>query len=440
MKTVVLFITIVAVSFHLSIAQIDIQGKVKEKAKQRAESRTDRAIDNVFDRTEEEIDETLKKKPKNNDQNTSDENSDEVEEKNEPKTAASQNVKDIEPSLKTYSNFDFVPGSKVLFFDDFSTGSIGDFPSMWNSNASGEIIRTNIHTGNWFMMNTDGFFYLNEGLQVGENFTIEFDVFLSLDELHGCQFNITLFEPSDEGLFPGMFVPGKHGIEINLGSIDLKTDIISQGHDFRTYNSIENIQGMNGSYTKQEGFIHINKPTKISIWVQKTRLRLYVNNTKVFDLQRAFPNGAKVGQIRFGTWDVCKANITNFRVADAGEDNRSKLLTEGKIVSYGIYFDSGKDIVKPESYGSIKEIATILKDNPNVKIMIVGHTDSDGNANSNLDLSKRRAANVKKVLISEFGIAADRIETDGKGQNEPVAPNTSLENKAKNRRVEFIKL
>jgi len=119
---------------------------------------------------------------------------------------------------------------------------------------------------------------------------------------------------------------------------------------------------------------------------------------------------------------------------------RSKLLTEGKIISYGINFDSGKDVIKPESYGAIKAIADVLNENPDVRVQVVGHTDSDGNADSNLDLSKRRAAAVKDSLTKNFGIAATRIETDGKGQTEPLAPNNTTEGKAKNRRVEFVKI
>jgi outer membrane protein OmpA-like peptidoglycan-associated protein len=70
----------------------------------------------------------------------------------------------------------------------------------------------------------------------------------------------------------------------------------------------------------------------------------------------------------------------------------------------------------------------------------VGHTDSDGDDAKNLDLSKRRAANVKNSLAKDFAIDASRIQTDGKGETEGVAPNTTSEGKAKNRRVEFIKL
>jgi outer membrane protein OmpA-like peptidoglycan-associated protein len=97
-------------------------------------------------------------------------------------------------------------------------------------------------------------------------------------------------------------------------------------------------------------------------------------------------------------------------------------------------------VVKPESAGTIKQIADVLKENPAVSIKIIGHTDSDGDDASNLDLSKRRSAAVKAALVNEFGIDATRIETDGKGEKEPVAPNDSAVNKAKNRRVEFIKL
>jgi outer membrane protein OmpA-like peptidoglycan-associated protein len=88
----------------------------------------------------------------------------------------------------------------------------------------------------------------------------------------------------------------------------------------------------------------------------------------------------------------------------------------------------------------MKEIATVLKENPTVKIKIIGHTDSDGDATKNLDLSKRRSISVKNALSTEYGIEAARIETDGKGATEPVAPNTTSEGKAKNRRVELIKL
>jgi len=88
----------------------------------------------------------------------------------------------------------------------------------------------------------------------------------------------------------------------------------------------------------------------------------------------------------------------------------------------------------------MKEIATVLTDNPTVNVKIVGHTDSDGEDAKNLDLSKRRAIAVKNAFSTQYGIDALRIQTDGKGETEPLAPNNTSDGKARNRRVELIKL
>lgn len=136
----------------------------------------------------------------------------------------------------------------------------------------------------------------------------------------------------------------------------------------------------------------------------------------------------------------CSSYITNVKITTASPDTRNKLLTEGKLVTYGIYFDVNKDIVKPESYGTLNDIAKVLNEVPDVKVKIVGHTDSDGQDAANLDLSKRRAASVKNELVKSFNVNGDRLVTDGMGESQPVAPNDTPSNKALNRRVEFIKM
>ncbi|HNF29787.1 MAG TPA: OmpA family protein, partial [Chitinophagaceae bacterium] len=138
-------------------------------------------------------------------------------------------------------------------------------------------------------------------------------------------------------------------------------------------------------------------------------------------------------------WDG-SAFLANLRVAEGLPDTRNKLITEGKFVTNGILFEFQKAEVKPESYAVIKEIATVLKENPTIKIKITGHTSNDGDANANLTLSKQRAAAVQSVLTNEFGIDASRMQTDGKGGSEPVDTTNTPTGKANNRRVEFIKL
>jgi outer membrane protein OmpA-like peptidoglycan-associated protein len=109
------------------------------------------------------------------------------------------------------------------------------------------------------------------------------------------------------------------------------------------------------------------------------------------------------------------------------------------LVTRGILFDVNSDRIKGESYGTLKEIAGVLTETADVKIQIVGHTDSDGDDAANMDLSKRRAAAVKTTLAGEFHIDTGRMDTDGKGESQPVDKNDTPAGKANNRRVEFIK-
>ncbi|MOA52286.1 putative lipoprotein YiaD precursor [compost metagenome] len=88
----------------------------------------------------------------------------------------------------------------------------------------------------------------------------------------------------------------------------------------------------------------------------------------------------------------------------------------------------------------LKEIATVLQENPTVSVKIIGHTDSDGDGSANLLLSQKRAIAVKNSLINFYGINANRMLTDGKGESQPVQPNTTTAGKTQNRRVEFVKL
>lgn len=185
----------------------------------------------------------------------------------------------------------------------------------------------------------------------------------------------------------------------------------------------------------------VNSVNHVIIWVQNRRLRIYHKGAKVLDSPTNIYDGIKFNRFRFSGWNTeCKPYVSNLKITTASPDVRSKLLTEGKLVSYGIFFDVNKATVKPESHGALNDIAKTLSENPTVKVMIVGHTDSDGDAANNLDLSKRRADAVKRALVDNYGVSQEQLTTDGKGETVPVAPNSSAEGKAKNRRVEFVKI
>ena len=188
--------------------------------------------------------------------------------------------------------------------------------------------------------------------------------------------------------------------------------------------------------------VEAEKVNHVIVWVQNRRVRIYNKGAKVLDMPTNIYEGTKFKRLCFKLYRGASSGsyISNIKITTAAPDMRSKLLTEGKLVSYGIYFDVNKDVVKPESYGTLKEVATVMTENPDLRVKIAGHTDADGADASNLDLSKRRGAAVKNELVKTFGIDASRLESDGLGENQPVAPNDTPSNKALNRRVEFIKL
>jgi flagellar motor protein MotB len=110
----------------------------------------------------------------------------------------------------------------------------------------------------------------------------------------------------------------------------------------------------------------------------------------------------------------------------------------GHVAVYGIYFDTGKADVKPESELTLKEIAKLLIQSPNLQLYVVGHTDNVGTLNSNMELSKIRAEAVVKALISMHGIDSKRLQPVGVGPLAPVTSNKTEEGRAKNRRVELV--
>ena len=125
-------------------------------------------------------------------------------------------------------------------------------------------------------------------------------------------------------------------------------------------------------------------------------------------------------------------------VADASTMSQS-IKESGKVALYGIYFDTAKTDVKPESEASLKEIVKLLKDEPNLKLYVVGHTDNTGQFESNMKLSQERAIAVVNALVSKYNVNISRLKACGDGPTAPVATNDSDDGRALNRRVELVK-
>lgn len=115
------------------------------------------------------------------------------------------------------------------------------------------------------------------------------------------------------------------------------------------------------------------------------------------------------------------------------------IAATGRVALYGLYFDTDKADLKPESTPSLEEIGKLLKAEPNLKVYIVGHTDNVGGFDYNMSLSQRRAKSVVDRLVQGYGIPADRLKPAGAGMIAPVASNDDEAGRSKNRRVEIVK-
>lgn len=339
-------------------------------------------------------------------------------------------------SFKTYSKYDFIPGDKVIGFEDFSTGNIGDFPTGWNTDASAEIVTIEGKPGRWLWLTKRGVFTPEFPGPFPEDFTFEFDLLHGIP-INGANFTVSIAELSN--IDQPQYWSGatnQFTVELstaNTGTEDGITRFIGRKNASTDIQNVSDAPNLNDK----------NNPVHISIWRQKERVRVYVNEQKIWDIPKASAKDAQFNSIVFSVIyaeEVVKHFIGNLRLAVGAPDTRNKMLTQKKWVTHGILFDVNSDKIRPESYGTLKEMANVLKEYPDLKVKIIGHTDADGNDDSNLDLSKRRAAAVKATLAKEFNVDESRMETDGKGESEPMDKSDTPAGKANNRRVEFIKL
>lgn len=334
--------------------------------------------------------------------------------------------------FQAFSNFDFLPGDKVVALDDFTQDAVGDFPAKWNTNASGEIVTVAGKPGRWLKLAGTGFYVPEFVKALPDDFTLEFDV-LTPATFQGYPLNAVMTDLPSGAAANWSAAPNSVILRLQPGTGDAGTS--------------ETQVRQNGESAAQTAkplpqFTKVANPVHVSLWRQRQRLRVYVNEEKAWDLPRAFLATAKLNMLVFGLRvddPTGEYYIGNLRLAVGAPDTRNKIVTQGKWVSHGILFDVDSDRIKGESYGSLKEIAGVLTEAADLRVVIVGHTDSDGETAANLELSRRRAAAVKAALASEFKIDAARLDTDGKGEGEPVDKSDTPAGKANNRRVEFIK-
>jgi len=175
---------------------------------------------------------------------------------------------------------------------------------------------------------------------------------------------------------------------------------------------------------------------------------LHSDGDRSFTYTITRPSGEYWGQVGCGAGSAAKCDRIQHKivrvaameqsVAVSADQIRKSLSDTGKMVFYGIYFDTDKATLKAESDPTLAEMARFLRASPQTKVFIVGHTDMQGGIEHNLKLSRERAAAVAAALSGKHGIAKDRLAADGVGPLAPVATNDGEAGRAKNRRVEMV--
>lgn len=403
--------------------------RVKRKVEERIERKTDEAVEKGLDKVEDAAD-------GKGDERTQQAPGDTPKEDHAAGTAGGPgnagSPDQGDKTLNVYSKFDFVPGDRILFYDDFATDHTGDFPSKWNTNASGEVVEFGEDGEKYFQL-MGGALYLPilDG-PLPEEYTVEFDLKTTgLDEKISSTAYLDFI--LDEN---ATFQRGSKRIAASLSFCQF----ISNGLVLASYGGS---MGTINNTVEEDYRKAMAAGPRISVAVNRKRFRLWINERKMVDVPTFMPPGASYLKLALRGFDTdyrqMKVYIGNVKIAAGGIDLRNELISKGRWTTHGILFDVGSAKVRPESYGVLREIATVLKQNPDIRVRIIGHTDADGAEELNLKLSGERAAAVRGVLAKEFEIAEDRMEADGKGESQPVADNDTPEGKAKNRRVEFVK-
>ena len=394
--------------------------KVKEKAKDKVEQKilqkTDQVIEKAFDKTEEAV--------KGNGGNQT----------GVPQEAAPQQPVQQAPAVQevpaevatepqslemTYAKSDFVAGDEIFFEDNQANEQLGEFPSQWDVDyGNAEIVQM----GGDKVIMTQGYTAIMPLIGDGKNyfpesFTVEFDIY--------PQHCYSVETATDQ---------------FEIGFNDSRT-LVARFHTYRDegcflYTNWRKPNDDGGSSDSSDNNVYFsnNEWHHVAISFNKRACKIYVDGFRVLNI----PNMKQPTSMWI--WSNEKqAYFKNFRIAKGAVPLYDRMMSDGKFITYGITFDVGKSTIKPESMGEINRIVQLMNENPSLRFSVEGHTDSTGNATSNQTLSEQRAQAIVAKLV-EMGIAKDRLTAVGKGQNNPISDNSTDEGRAKNRRVEFVKM
>ena len=331
----------------------------------------------------------------------------------------------LRPGEGVWANYDFVPGDRPLFIEDFEDAFVGDVPRRIGF-VSGTMETVEWQSGQLLRFTSDSGFTLDLPEELPERFTIEFDLHMP-HFWHSFCFATGPLTNAEQPF--SCF----HGQARNYdGAFFNVSEMFETG-----------LRGGNGGTAVSRQTKAKEGLTTIRIMADGSYVKMYLDDTRIVnvpnaDLQRSDQIHVHVA----GEVDHERpAYVDNIRIAAGGREIiHERLMAEGRFATQGIFFDTGSATLKPESTPTLNDIGRTLERYADLRLRIEGHTDNTGSDDTNLRLSQERAEAVLQYLVEAHGIDPGRLEAEGIGSAQPIAGNDTPEGRQQNRRVELVRL